>query len=87
MRSIKDYIARDSQRYAQIQVERIRSAAAQAGHFPNMGRPVPEFPDEPWREVLTGNYRVIYRPDPAEDRVVVLAVVHGMQLLWEPMIR
>ena len=86
LRGIKDYISRDSKFYAQIQIERIRSAAAHLGRFPQLGRAVPEFPDEVWREILTGNYRIIYRLDSEKPQVFVLAVIHGMQLLRDSMI-
>jgi toxin ParE1/3/4 len=86
LRGIKDYISRDSTRYAHLQIERIRSAASNLGRFPEIGRIIPEFPDEPWREILTGNYRIIYRQDAKGAQVVVLAVVHGMRLLRESMI-
>jgi len=81
LRAVKDFISRDSLRYAELQVQRIRSAASHVGHFPGIGRAVPEFPAEAWREILTGNYRVIYRVDTEGQRVLVLAVVHGMQIL------
>lgn len=81
LRAIKDYISRDSTRYAQLQVQRIRDAASHLGRFPEIGRSLPEFPDEPWREILTGNYRVIYRIDVRGQRIFVLAVIHGMQIL------
>lgn len=86
LRQIRDYISRDSRRYAQIQIERIQEAAAKTGRFPEIGRVLPEFPEAPWREILTGNYRVIYRVDAARRRIFVLAVVHGQQLLRESMI-
>lgn len=86
LRAIKDFISRDSTRYAQLQVERIRSTASHLGRFPKMGRTVPEFPDEAWREILTGNYRVIYRFDSKSRSVFVLAVVHGMQILRASMV-
>jgi plasmid stabilization system protein ParE len=86
LREIHDYIARDSPRYGQIQVERIQNAAEKIGRFPEIGRIVPEFPDGPWREVLTGNYRIIYRWDSESGRGLILAVVHGRQLLRPEMI-
>jgi plasmid stabilization system protein ParE len=86
LRAIKDYISRDSTRYAQLQVERIRSSASHLGRFPEIGRVLPEFPDEVWREILTGNYRVIYRIDAPGQRVFVLAVIHGMQFLRASMV-
>jgi toxin ParE1/3/4 len=86
LRAIKDYISRDSARYAHLQVERIRSAASHVGRFPNAGRTLPEFPDEAWREILTGSYRIIYRIDAEGQRILVLAVIHGMQILRTAMI-
>ena len=86
LRAIKVYISRDSTRYAQLQIEKIRSAASHAGRFPKAGRALPEFPDAVWREILIGNYRVIYRIDAQSQCVFVLAVVHGMQLLRASMI-
>jgi len=84
LRGIFGYIARDSKFYAQIQVERIQAAALKLSRFPESGRVVPEFPSEQWREVLTGNYRLIYRI--SEDKIKILAVVHGQRLLRETMI-
>ena len=86
LREIHDYIAKDSKFYAKIQVERIQTATLKLARFPKAGRSVPEFPERTWREVLTGNYRLIYRADPDEWRCVVLAVVHGRQLLKAAMI-
>jgi toxin ParE1/3/4 len=86
LREIHDYIARDSPRYAQIQVERIQSSALKIARFPEVGRILPEFSDGPWREILTGNYRVIYRWDSGSGQGLILAVVHGRQLLNPTMI-
>lgn len=81
LREIHDYIAKDSRQYARIQVERIQRAAAKIASFPEIGRVVPEFPDGPWRELLSGNYRLIYRPDPRSPKILIVAVAHGRQLL------
>jgi toxin ParE1/3/4 len=86
LREIHDYIAKDSKRYAQIQVERIQSAALKIGRFPEIGRLVPEFPTSLRREILSGNYRIIYRQYPDRYQIVILAVVHGRRLLRESMI-
>lgn len=63
---IHDYIARDSEQYANRFVQRI---------FPELGRRVRETDDELVREVIHQNYRIIYRVEPA--RFLVLAVLHG----------
>lgn len=86
LRGIYDYIAQDSKNYARIQVERIKAAALRAGEFPESGRIVPEAPHQRWREILTGNYRILYRDDEKKEQILVLAVVHGRQLLKESMV-
>ena len=80
---IYEFIARDSPRYAQIQVEKIQKAVSNLAVFPSLGRQVPEFPHLPYREVLVGNYRVIYREEEKRRQVLVMSVVHGRQLLEE----
>ncbi|MCP4844418.1 MAG: type II toxin-antitoxin system RelE/ParE family toxin, partial [Actinomycetia bacterium] len=67
--------------YAQAQVLRIQDTAARTRRYPRIGRPVPEFPEESWRELLAGSYRVIYELNSDETEVRILAVVHGRRLL------
>ena len=81
LRQIYLFIARDSRQYAGIMVRRIRTAVSRLGDFPQRGRVVPEFPDGPYREVLVGQYRVVYHHLEDRDMVLVLAVVHGSRLL------
>jgi toxin ParE1/3/4 len=75
------FIARDSRQYAGIMVRRIRTAVSRLGNFPKRGRVVPELPDSPYREILVGPYRVVYRHLEDRDIVLVLAVIHGSRLL------
>ncbi|MFN0148542.1 MAG: type II toxin-antitoxin system RelE/ParE family toxin [Dehalococcoidia bacterium] len=54
-------MARVSPSAADSLVERILDAADRLGEFPLRGRVVPESPDGPFRELLVGEYRLIYR--------------------------
>lgn len=81
LRQIHQFIARDSRQYAGIMIRRIRIAVSRLGNFPKRGRVVPEFPDGPYREILVGPYRVVYRHLEDRDMVLVLAVIHGSRLL------
>lgn len=81
LRQIHQFIARDSTQYAGIMVRRIRTAVSRLDNFPQSGRVVPEFPDGPYREILVGQYRVVYRHLGNRDVVLVLAVIHGSRLL------
>lgn len=77
--SIYEYIARDSARYARRMVDRISSRSGQIARFPRAGQIVPEYQDSDIREVLEGQYRVIY--EVGQREIHVLAVIHGAQLL------
>lgn len=49
--------------------------------FPGMGRVVPEFNTPDTRELIYGDYRIIYRYD--QEKVEILTVRHSKQLLPE----
>lgn len=74
-----EYIARDSTRYAASLVDQVVRSARNLGYFSDRGRVVPEYQDQSIREVFIGSYRLIYRVE--QDRVVVLALIHGARLL------
>jgi toxin ParE1/3/4 len=60
--AIRAHIARDSAHYADLAVERIVAAVERLNDNPRSGRVVPELGDESLREVIHGNYRIVYRP-------------------------
>jgi len=77
--AIRVFVACDSAHYADLLVERIVEAVGRLETFPHSGRVVPEVGDESLREVLYGNYRIVYRVKP--DAIEVLTVFHGARLL------
>jgi plasmid stabilization system protein ParE len=87
LESIFDYIALDSRLYAQYTVQNIFKAAEILQTFPESGRHLPEFPNLPHRELLIGNYRVIYRYTAEQNSINVVTVVHGSRLLKETYLR
>ena len=72
---VADYIARDSPYYAAALVREVRDAARSLAFFANRGRKVPEFEAISLRELLVGNYRLIYQV--SEKKVFVVAFIHG----------
>jgi toxin ParE1/3/4 len=76
---IARFISRDSVVYAKAMVSRFFEAVELLKDFPKGGRVVPEREDERYRELIVRPYRVIYRL--FDDRVEILAVVHGARLL------
>ncbi len=78
--SIAVYIANDSVKYAKITVQKIRVAANQLKRYPNSGRIVPESQNLLIRELIHGNYRIIYFIKSTGD-VDILTVHHSSKLL------
>jgi toxin ParE1/3/4 len=76
---IGQYIAEDYPGAAANVVDGIFTSVRRLEHYPESGRRVPESERTDLREVIHGNYRVIYRVEP--DRLVVLTVRHARQEL------
>lgn len=76
------YISRDSAFYAQLFGEKIVLATRRLQDFPESGRMIPEAEDKTLREIIVQGYRVMYRLE--EDRVLILAVMHGRRDLGQP---
>ncbi len=80
VRDIAGYIARDKPSAAEKWVKRLFAAVARLPGQPLSCRVVPELNRQDIRELIFGNYRVIYK---LHDGIQVLAVRHGRQLLDE----
>jgi addiction module RelE/StbE family toxin len=78
--SIAEFIAKDSEKYAQIQVERIFERFEILETQPLMGRMVPEIENQNIRELILGNYRLIYRIV-NEARVDVIGIYNSNRLI------
>jgi toxin ParE1/3/4 len=80
---ITHYIMADNPSAARAFADKIKAKVGRLRTFPESGRVVPEFPASDLREVLIGDYRVIYRFLKTKQTVQVLAVYHGARLLDE----
>ncbi len=78
---IGDFIARDKPGAASKLVGEILDAVERTALFPTSGRIVPEFGRSDLREVILGNYRIVYQPD--ESTIVVLTVFESHSLIDE----
>src|SRR5262249_48502524 len=73
------FIARDAPQLASIFAERALRTTERLVTFPNSGRIVPELNDPNLREIILGNYRLIYRI--VQDAVQIITVHHGARRL------
>ena len=80
LKSIRDYIAQDSVRYASITINRIYDRAQILSGQPLSGGIVPEFDDPKIRELIIGNYRLVYLII-NEESIEVLRIYNSARLL------
>ena len=76
---IEAYVARDDPKAGERLVDRIVARGAALADHPHLGRRLPELPSGDLREVIVGNYRLVYRA--RDDDVIVLTVFEGHRLL------
>ena len=76
---IADYIAQDKPPAAEKWIDTIFSKVKQLKSSPEIGRIVPEINDSQFRELIYGNYRIIYRIE--TKQISILTIRHGRQIL------
>jgi addiction module RelE/StbE family toxin len=80
IKSIAEYIERDSLQAACNMVELFFEKATILEKYPLLGKPVPELKVKYLREILVSRYRIIYEVY-SEDEVYILSVHHQSRLL------
>ena len=76
---IAQYIKQDSPNAAQKWVDSIFQVVERLEQFPESGRIVPEILQNDFREIIHGNYRIVYR---FQNKLIsILTVRHGKQIL------
>jgi addiction module RelE/StbE family toxin len=76
---IAEYIAQDNPAAAEKWIDAVFSSVERLTTFPESGRIVPEINSLAIRELLYGNYRIIYRIE--EKQLSILTIRHGRQIL------
>jgi len=74
LKAIAEYIKIDSIRYAKLQVIRIKTRTHILKSHPQAGRVVPEIESEEIRELIEGNYRIIYKI--VSNSIVDILTIH-----------
>jgi toxin ParE1/3/4 len=76
---IAEYISRDNPIAAEKWVNTVFSKVEQLKSFPESGRIVAEINSKDFRELIYGNYRIIYRVE--KTQISILTIRHGKQML------
>ena len=80
LKEIYDYISYDSKKYAQYQIVKIRNSIKILKQYKFSGKIVEEYNDENIREIIEGNYRIIYKIL-GDDRIDIITIHHGARSL------
>jgi plasmid stabilization system protein ParE len=76
---IAGYIAQDKPSAAEKWVKTVFSKVERLKSLPELGRIVPEIENNQFRELIYGNYRIIYRIE--TEQISILTIRHGKQIL------
>jgi plasmid stabilization system protein ParE len=76
---IADYIAKDKPSAAEKWINSLFSKVNQLKLSAGIGRIVPEIKNNQFRELIYGNYRIIYHIE--KKQISILTIRHGKQIL------
>jgi toxin ParE1/3/4 len=76
---IAEYIAQDKPSAAEKWINTVFSKVEQLNSSPEIGRVVSEIRNDQFRELIYGNYRIIYRIE--KTQISILTIRHGKQIL------
>ncbi|MEO6694727.1 MAG: type II toxin-antitoxin system RelE/ParE family toxin [Ignavibacteria bacterium] len=79
--NIAEYIAIDSEKYAKIQTERFFDSVEILTTHPKAGRIVPETKNNSLRELVLGNYRLVYKIV-SKTSIDIITIHHSKRLLF-----
>ncbi len=78
--NIAEFIGKDSIKYARLTINNIRERVRQLKHFPESGEIVPEIEIVEIRELIFGNYRIIYKII-SPTRIDIITIHHSAKQL------
>ncbi len=86
LQTIAEYISRDSKKYTKLQVIRLRNRTIILSSQIYSGKIIPEIASQNIRELVEGNYRVIYKIV-SENQIDILTIHHSARDLSRRNIR
>jgi addiction module RelE/StbE family toxin len=78
LQAIREFITRDSPRYGRLVAERLFTATERLVTFPLSGRVVPELGRDDVREIIVGEYRLVYKA--SAGAVIMLTIFRSSRL-------
>lgn len=74
-------ISQDNPKAARYWAKSLFDSIKQLTDFPEMGRIVPEYSEETIREIIIGQYRIVYKINKSLQEGYIITVHHSKRLL------
>ncbi|MBI3509168.1 MAG: type II toxin-antitoxin system RelE/ParE family toxin [Bacteroidetes bacterium] len=78
--NIAKFIAKDSAKFARIQARRFFEVTLKLEKYPLAGKIVPEIGNKNIREIILGNYRIVYKIVSVKN-IDIISIHHSSRLL------
>jgi len=78
---IVEYISQDNPQAARSWANSIFDEIRKLNDFHRIGRIVPEYSEDTIREIIKGQYRIVYKINQAEEEIDIIAVHHSKRLM------
>ncbi len=80
LKSIAEYISKDSKFYAKRQVQKLKDSTTILKTFPLSGKIITEIKKPDFREIIQGNYKIIYKIV-SKKRIDIITIHHAARSL------
>lgn len=81
LEAIGTFIERDSPDAARRHLQKLVERTKQLEKFPESGRIVPEFQEPQLRELIEGNYRIVYELFQKKSVIIIITIFESHKLL------
>lgn len=75
------FIAYDKPMAAKNRAKKIKREILKLKDFPKFGHVVPEYGEESIREIVSGQYRIVYKIDEKKETIAILTIHHSKKPL------
>ena len=78
---IVHYISQDNPQAARDWAKSIFDSIKSLENFPSLGRIVPEYSEDTIREIIKGQYRIVYKINQFEEEIYIVTIHHSNRLM------
>lgn len=78
---IVHYISQDNPQAARDWAKSVFDSVKSLENFPSLGRIVPEYSEDTIREIIQGQYRIVYKVNQPEEEIYIVTIHHSKHLL------